>query len=183
MKFSHGHWTFFGPGSEDKWHGSSTYAQKGEWDSTADNMVQQFKETGHLVFKGISGLSRGILKQKEGQSTIHFNGATNTELLFQTIHSVNQLSIYGAVANWCHQFGLTEEGKGRAYFSVDNKMLTSLQPKEVQLLVSLPTMAPGNRMRQNVLSFEALTSKIQLSQLCEKAYFQYRVTAGKKYKI
>ena len=40
----------------------------------------------------------------------------NTELLFQTIHSVNQLSIYGAVAKRCHQFGLTQEEKGRANF-------------------------------------------------------------------
>ena len=46
--------------------------KKGEWDSTADNMVQQFKETGHLVFKSISALSRGILKQKKGKSTVHF---------------------------------------------------------------------------------------------------------------
>ena len=44
----------------------------------------------------------------------------NTELLFQTIHSVNQLSIYGAVANWCHQFGLTEEENGRTCLHVDN---------------------------------------------------------------
>ena len=28
-----------------------------------------------------------------------------------------------------------------------------------------------------------MASEIQLAHLCEKAYFQYRVTAGKKYKI
>ena len=50
------------------------------------------------------------------------------------------------MTNWCHQFGLTEEEKGRANFSVDKEMLTRLQPEEVQLLVSLPTIAPGNRM-------------------------------------
>ena len=61
-------------------------------------MVQRFKETGHLVFKSISALSRGILKQKKGETSIHFKGdSMNTELLFQTIHSVNQLSVYGAV--------------------------------------------------------------------------------------
>ena len=38
-------------------------------------------------------------------------------------NSVNQLSVYGAVANWCHQFGLTEEEKGRANFSVHNMSL------------------------------------------------------------
>ena len=131
-----------------------------------------------------SALSRGILKRKIGFETIHFNeDSSNTELLFQRIHSVNQLSIYGAVANWCHQFGLTEEEKGLANFSVDNKMLTSLQPEEVHLLVSPPTLAPGNRMRENVLSFEALASRIQLTQLSEKAYFQYLVTAGKQHKI
>ena len=31
----------------------------------------------------------------------------NTELLFQTNHSAKQLSVHGAVANWCHQLGLT----------------------------------------------------------------------------
>ena len=120
MKFPQGHWTFLGSGSEEKWYGSSSYAQKG-WDSTANKMVQQFKETGHLAFESISALSRGILKLKKGKSTIHFNGhSMNTELLFQTIHSVNQLSIYGAVANWCHQFGLTEEENGRTCLHVDN---------------------------------------------------------------
>ena len=60
----------------------------------------------------------------------------NTELLFQTVRSVNQLSVYGAVANWCYQFGSTEDEKGRASTTVDNKMLTKLKPEEVQLLVS-----------------------------------------------
>ena len=46
------------------------------------------------------------------------------------------------------RFGSTEEEKGRANFSVDNKMLTWLKPEEVQLLVSLPTLAPGKRMRE-----------------------------------
>ena len=42
--------------------------------------------------------SRGILKQRKGRRTMHFNGdSMNTELLFQTIQSVN-LRIYGAVA-------------------------------------------------------------------------------------
>ena len=96
------------------------------------------------MFKGISALSRGILKTKKGKNTIHFNGdSTNTELLFQTVHYVNQLSIHGAVVNWCKQFGLTEEEKGRENLSVDKKMLTRKPPEEIQLLVSPPTMATG----------------------------------------
>ena len=50
----------------------------------------------------------------EKKDTIHFNAdASNTELLFRIIHSVNQLSVYGAVSSWCEQFGLTEEEKGQ----------------------------------------------------------------------
>ena len=59
-------------------------------------------------------LSREILKMLEGEDTIHFNAdASNTTLLFRIIHSVNQLSSYGAVSNWCEQFGLIEDEKGQ----------------------------------------------------------------------
>ena len=110
MTFLQGHWTFPCRGSEERWYGKSCYALKGEWDSTANKMVQRFKETSHTVFNRISALSRGILKKKKGRDTIHFTGdSTNTELFFQTIHSENQLSIYGAVANWWQQFGLAEK--------------------------------------------------------------------------
>ena len=111
-RFLQGHWTFLGPGSEKMWYGGSSYSPDGEVDSTADKMVQRFQETRHSVFKSISALSRGFLKRK-GKDTIHFNGeSSNTELLFRTIHSVNQLSIYGAVTNWCEQFRLDRGRKG-----------------------------------------------------------------------
>ena len=77
----------------------------------------------------------------------------NTKLLFQTIHFVNQLSICGAVSNWCHQFGLI----GRVKFFVDNEMLTKSQRDEVQLLVFPPTIPSGKRIRENALCFEVLT--------------------------
>ena len=48
----------------------------------------------HTEFKRTSAMSRGILKRKKGKETIYFNGdSTDTELVFQTIHCVNQLSI------------------------------------------------------------------------------------------
>ena len=77
-------------------------------------MVERFKDTGHPAFKSIGAWSRGILKKKTGRDTIHFSAdASNTELLFRIIPSVNQLSIYGAVTDRCEQFGLTEEEKGQ----------------------------------------------------------------------
>ena len=88
MRFSEGHWTFLGPRSEEKWYVSSNHAQKEQWNWTANKMVQRFIETGHPEFQSISALSRGILKQRTGKTSIHFNGdSMNTELLFQTINS------------------------------------------------------------------------------------------------
>ena len=95
----------------------------------------------------------------------------NTELLFQTFESVNQRSVHGAVTDWCYQFGSTEEEKGWASTSVDNKILTKLKPQEEQLLVSPPIRAIGNRMQERVLGFDELAGKIQLTQSCEKNLF------------
>ena len=64
MRFSQGHWTFLGPGSEEKWDGDS-HDQKGQWNCTADKMVQQFKETGHTVLKSTSALESWSLEAKE----------------------------------------------------------------------------------------------------------------------
>ena len=76
----------------------------------ASLVVQRFKETGPSA----SALSRGILRMQKGKEHIHFNAdALNTELLFRIIHSVSQLSIYGAVSNWCAQFGLTEDERDK----------------------------------------------------------------------
>ena len=74
-------WTFLGPGSEKRWYGDS---HGGQWNRAANQMVQQFKETGHPIFTCTSALSRGILQQRQGKSTIHFDGdSVNSELLFK----------------------------------------------------------------------------------------------------
>ena len=97
----------------------------------------------------------------------------NTELSFRTVHSVNQLSVHGAVANWCLQPALIEEEGGQVGIAVDNKILTMVEPEEVELLVSLPTQAPGNRMQGSALSFKTP---------CEKAFFPNLVIAVNYYK-
>ena len=93
-----GHWTFLGPGSGEKWYGShdkkgSGIAQPTKCYSDSKRLV--------ILYSKVSVLSRGVLKQKKGKTSIHFNGdSMNTELVFQTVHSVNQR----AVANWCFHF-------------------------------------------------------------------------------
>ena len=118
-------------------------------ETTATQMVQRFKDTGHPVPRRIRGLSCGILKRKNGRDTIHFNAdALNTMILFRIIRSVSQLSIYGAVSNRCEQFGLTEKetGQDKQKESVTRGVLTSVKSQEVKLLVSSPRQVSGNSM-------------------------------------
>ena len=174
-------WTFLGPGSEKRWYGSSN---DGQWDRTANEMVQQFKETGHPIFTATSAVSRGTLKRRNGKSTIHFNGDfTNTELLFQTINSVNQVSIYAAVTNWCYIFALRMEEKEHIPIPVDNRVMAVVDPEEVDMLISSPNLAQGNLMMQNEAKFRVLEKKVHMTQSCEKALFQYLVTTGSRYQV
>ena len=53
------------------------------------------------MFKNISPLARGILKRKNNRDPVHFTADAS-----RTIHSANQLGIYGAVVGWCDEFGL-----------------------------------------------------------------------------
>ena len=73
----------------------------GSWNRTAEKMLQNFAISGHLVFRGTNALERGEFRSKgSGKKSIHFNGSTkNIKLLLQSVISVNQLSLYGAVAD------------------------------------------------------------------------------------
>ena len=94
-RFAHGHGSFLGPGSEKKWYGTHTYKPNGEWDRVAEDMMINFSESGHPVFRGSRSLERGNLKSK-GKLSIHFCGDDETaEVVLRTIISVNQLSVYG----------------------------------------------------------------------------------------
>ena len=127
--------------SVKRWYGDS---QGGQWDCAANTMVQQFKETGHPILTITSALSRGILRQRRGKSTIHFNGHfINTELLFQTVHSVNQASVYPAGTNWCCKFALKKEEKEHIPTPVDNRIMAFVEPEEVEMLISSPNQAQG----------------------------------------
>ena len=91
-----------GPGCEKKWCGTHVNKPNGEWNRVAENMMIHFAESGHPVFfQATSPLERGELKSKGGaKKTIHYNGSEETvELIVRTVFSVNQLRIFGAVAD------------------------------------------------------------------------------------
>ena len=113
-RFGIGQWPFNGPGSEKKWYSMEENSPQGIWDNIADKMLLEFTESGHPVFRATSPLSRGILKSKgHGKLSIHFAANERTiETIFRIIISVNQLSIYGAVAVTCEEFEKHQDRSG-----------------------------------------------------------------------
>ena len=105
-RFGIGQWSFIGPGSEKKWYPSENSPQ-GAWDHVAEDMLLKFAESGHPIFRSTTPLSRGKLKSKgKGKVSIHFSADQDTiDTIYRIILSVNQLSIYGAVAEMCEECG------------------------------------------------------------------------------
>ena len=86
--------------SEKEWYGTCTDKPDGSWDRIAENMMRNFSDSGHPIFRASSAFERGGLRSKEkGKKSIHFTGSDeDIELLLRTVISANQLSIYGAIA-------------------------------------------------------------------------------------
>ena len=104
-RFGIGQWSFIGPSSEKKWY-SSENSPQGAWDQIAEDMLLQFAESGHPIFRATTPLSRGQLKSKRrGKLSIHITAVQDTvDTIYRIILSVNQLSVYGAVAAICEEF-------------------------------------------------------------------------------
>ena len=98
-------------------------------------MVGQIEESVHPVSKSVSSLARGIPRKKDNKDTIHYSADdSNTELLHRTIQSANQLSIYGAVARWCEDFGMKSDEKPPE--TLEDDILKEVQPQYVTSLAN-----------------------------------------------
>ena len=113
-KFGIGQWSVIGPGSEKKWYSAEENSPQGAWDHIADEMLLEFAESGHPIFRATTPLSRCILKSKRhGKLSIHFTAYYPTiETIFRIIISTNQFSLYGAVANICEEFEAHQDRSG-----------------------------------------------------------------------
>ena len=102
-RFTRRHWSFLEHVSEKKCYWIHVTKLDGDWDKTAEEMVLNFAQSGHPVFRVTSALERGELKSKGKEvKSIHINGCDDIiELILRTTISVNQLSVYGAAADLC----------------------------------------------------------------------------------
>ena len=65
-KFPRCHWSFLEPGSEKKWYGTSTDKPDGSWDRMAEEMMLNFSDSDHPIFRAFSACERGELRSKGG---------------------------------------------------------------------------------------------------------------------
>ena len=67
-KCGFGQWSFIGPGSEKKWYSTEENSPQGAWDHIADEMLLEFAESGHPIFRATTPLSGEISKAKDIES-------------------------------------------------------------------------------------------------------------------
>ena len=146
-RFLLGRWSFWGPGSEKKWYGTYSDEPDVDWDKTAEPMMLNFAESGHPIFRATSALEGGGLRSKEkGEKSVHFNGNEETiELILRTIISVNQLSIYGAVADLWKELSKDSEVAG--------KLAANEDLESMKILTELPIADPhtNEELQENLL--------------------------------
>ena len=177
-KFGVGQWSFIGPGSEKKWY-SAENSPQGAWDHIAEEMLLEFAESGHPTFRATTPLSRGMLKSKgHGKLSIHFAADELTiESIFRIIISVNQLSIYGAVAAICEEFGNHQDGSGEPEILMGQSIVLGEIKAEVPLQ-SENSLDHQILWQQYMERIESRSRENKVSKFCMKAGFVHVVEVG-----
>ena len=105
-------------------------------------MSLKFAESGHPIFRSTTPFSRGQLKSKgRGKLSIHFIADTDTiDTIYRIILSVNQLSIYGAVAAICDEYEGHQDSTGQPVFLVGQSIVLG----EVKAETPLQNESPMN---------------------------------------
>ena len=177
-KFGIGQWLFVGPGSEKKWYSGEENSLQGAWDHIADEMLLEFAESGHPIFRATIPLSRGILKSKgHGKLSIHFTVDYPTiETIFRIIISADQLSLYGAVANICEEFETHQDRSGQPDVLMGQSILS-----EIKAEVPLESDIPSHKnllLQRYEERIKLLSQENKVSKFCMDAGFLSVVEIG-----
>ena len=180
-RFPAGRWSFFGPGSEKKWYSINNERPRGEWDRVAELMMIKFRESGHPVFRATSPVSRGVFKSKGGgKLSIHYCAEQDTiTTVFRTIASVNQLSLYGAVADLCDEYRACQARTGRPVLAGQSDPL--FEPAKLLIMTPRPSIeipAQENLLQKHKERVERLPQPDRLIKICTDAGFLKTVEVG-----
>ena len=177
-RFGIGQWSFIGPVSEKKWYPSENSPQ-GAWDSIAEDMLLEFAESGHPIFRTTTPLSRSQLKSKgRGKLSFHFTADQDTvDTIYRIILSVNQLSVHGAVAAICEEFEDHQDRTGQPVILVGQSIVLG----EVKAETPLQNESPMNDQiiwQQYIQQVESLSPENRLSKYGKEAEFMRVVEVG-----
>ena len=177
-RFGVGQWSFIGPGSEKKWY-SAEISPHGACENNAEQMMLEFAESRHPTFRATTPLSRGILKSKgRGKLSIHFAADGDTiDTINRIILSVNQLSVYGAVAAICDEFEDHQDRTGQPVVLAGQSIVLG----EVKAEAPVHGEDPRNDQiiwQQYIQQVESLSPENKVSKFCKEAGFMRVVEVG-----
>ena len=146
----------------------------------AELMMLKFGESTHPVFRSTSPLSRGVLKSKGGgKLSIHFcaDGETITTV-FHTIISVNQLSLYGAVAEICEECESCHDRTVRPV--VKGQSNPSFVPSVIKsnILLNDDPAQEAHLLQRYRERIGKLSQQDRVSKFCTDAGFLTRIEVG-----
>ena len=171
--------SFFEPGSENTWYSTHEHKPQGDWDTVAEQMTIIFAESGHPVFRSTSPLSRGQLKSNGGgKLSIHYcTDRDAIKTVFRTMISVNQLSIYGAVAEMCEECNTCHDRTGRPVLTRQSNPL--FVPSVMKTQISLTDdLAQEDLLLRYQERIEKLSQQDRVSKFCTDAGFLTKVEVG-----
>ena len=168
-RFGIGQWSLIGPGSEKKWYPSENSPQ-GAWDHIAEEMLLEYAESGHPIFRATTPLSRGQLKSKgRGKLSFHFTADQDTvDTIYRIILSVNQLSVYRAVAAVCEEFEGHQDRSGEPEILMGQSIVLGKVKAETPLHNENP-MNDQIIWQQYIQQVESLSPENKVSKFCKEA--------------
>ena len=154
---------------EDDRQRYTTHVNKpnGEWNRVAEIIMINSSESGHLFFKPLVGGRELKSKDCGKKKTIHYNGSEETvELILRTIISVNQLNIYGAVADLCNELD-----PDYAQSEISESLVIPTEIANTNTTSQSSQSAQGNLLQDYFKKFAELPEDQKLSKLCKDAGF------------
>ena len=116
----------------------------------------------------------------KGKKSIHFNGSDETvEWILRTVISVNQLSIYGPVADLCKE--LARDSPSARKHAENEKWELMVEPTEfpnVNTISHTDMSVQGNVLREYEQKFAELPEDQKLTTLCSDAGFMKDIGKG-----
>ena len=164
----------------EKWYSIGEDRSQGEWDRIAEQIMLTFAESTHPVFRSTSPLSRGVLNSKgHGKLSIHFAADQETmETVFRIIVCVNQLSLYGAVAEMRKERESCHERTGRPVVEGQSNPLSVPSVMKTNILLTDDPAQEEDLLQRYRERTEKLSQQDRVSTFCTDAGFLTTVEVG-----